>query len=158
MRFLRNLLRQEDTPDPASDPALPVAPACQTRLRVGWATDVGKTRRHNEDTALVVIALQDGDEPLPEFGLFVLADGMGGHQAGEIASSLAARTAAHHVLQRLYLPSLIKQEHGTDQPALNEVIVNAVQEANNVVARQVPGGGTTLTCNAWPSGIHRPRG
>jgi serine/threonine protein phosphatase PrpC len=107
---------------------------------------VGKARRHNEDTALVITAVQDGDDAMPGFGLFALADGMGGHQAGEIASSLAARTAAHHVMRQLYLPSLISREHGTDRPSLNEVLVSAVQEANSVVARQVPGGGTTLTC------------
>jgi serine/threonine protein phosphatase PrpC len=106
---------------------------------------VGKVRRHNEDTALIIAAVHDGDDALPAFGLFVLADGMGGHQAGEIASSLAARTVAHHIVRQLYLPTLISREHGTDQPALHEALVDAVQAANAAVAKQVPGGGTTLT-------------
>jgi PPM family protein phosphatase len=49
------------------------------RLVVGAATDVGKVRGHNEDAYLV-------DDRL---GLVAVADGMGGHQAGEVASATA---------------------------------------------------------------------
>ena len=48
-------------------------------LVVGAATDVGRVRGHNEDAFLV-------DDQL---GLFAVADGMGGHQAGEVASAIA---------------------------------------------------------------------
>ena len=146
MQFLRNLLKR-DKPSTTTSSALSLdVPIASSRLRVEWATDVGKARRHNEDAVLVVMAACDGDEELPPFALCALADGMGGHQAGEVASSLAARTVAHHVVSHLYLPTLLQQESGADQPALNQVLTNAVQAANNVVADQVPGGGTTLTC------------
>ncbi len=146
MQFLRNLLGREESTISESSPSLPVTPPTLTKLKVGWATDVGKSRRHNEDAAVVVTAVHDGDEALPAFGLFALADGMGGHQAGEVASSLAARTMAHHVIRYLYLPTLVQLDYSTDQPTLDEVLVNAVQAANSTVADQVPGGGTTLTC------------
>jgi protein phosphatase len=48
------------------------------------ATDIGQ-RKHNEDHVLV----------RPELGLFVLADGAGGHNAGNIASALATTTVAN---------------------------------------------------------------
>jgi len=147
MQFLRNLLGLEINSDSVpAPPSPPIAPSTQPRLEVGWATDVGEVRRHNEDTALIITSAHDGETALPTFGLFILADGMGGHQAGEVASSLAARVVAHHIVRQFYLPILISQEHNTYQPALNEVLVAAVQAANNAVAEQVPGGGTTLTC------------
>jgi protein phosphatase len=54
----------------------------QLQLRAGAATHVGRVRQHNEDHAVV-----DGT-------VFVVADGMGGHAAGEVASELAADTLA----------------------------------------------------------------
>jgi protein phosphatase len=115
-------------------------------MEVGWATDAGKIRDHNEDTALVITAAQDGDDMRMSFGLFVLADGMGGHRAGEMASSSATRVAAYHIARNAYLPSLLDREHDASQPALTEILVDAIQAANDAVCEQVPGGGTTLTC------------
>ena len=49
-------------------------------LRVGAATDTGRVRDHNEDSALA------------EGAIFVVADGMGGHAAGEVASGIVVET------------------------------------------------------------------
>lgn len=64
----------------------PVQPASQGRLRAeGFGlTDRGMQREHNEDNFLV----------LDDFQLFVVADGMGGHRAGDVASKIAADTIA----------------------------------------------------------------
>ncbi len=51
-----------------------------TRLRWGAATDAGRVRSANEDSWLI------------DFPLFAVADGMGGHAAGEVASRLALDT------------------------------------------------------------------
>jgi serine/threonine protein phosphatase PrpC len=56
-------------------------------LRFYAATDVGKVRDHNEDNFLV-------DKKL---GLFIVADGMGGHAAGEVASAIAVRTVHEEI-------------------------------------------------------------
>jgi protein phosphatase len=147
MGFLRRLFGPEKDPDAASsssqDRGALLAPF---RFDVGWITDVGKVRDHNEDTVLVITAAHDGDDGPPSFGLLVLADGMGGHRAGEVASSLAARVAAHHITHQSYLPSLLDQERDANQPALTEVLIEAVQAANEAVSKEVPGSGTTLIC------------
>lgn len=60
----------------------------------GWAmsaiTDIGRVRLHNEDCVALV----------PEQRAAVLADGMGGHAAGDIASRTAVRAAAEFLSQR----------------------------------------------------------
>ena len=52
------------------------------KLRCAGLTDTGRVREHNEDS---IAALGD-------IGLVVLADGMGGYNAGEVASGLAIKT------------------------------------------------------------------
>jgi protein phosphatase len=122
-----------------------VAAPPHRRLQAGWATDTGGLRSHNEDTILVVTAACEGDSLTPDFGLFVLADGMGGHRAGEVASSLAVRVVVSHVLQQFYVPRLAGDTQPLDQVLLEGVLVDAVQAANMAITRQVPGSGTTLT-------------
>jgi PPM family protein phosphatase len=49
-------------------------------------SDVGRQRAHNEDRFIL----------LPQFSVFVVADGMGGHQSGEVASRMAASVIASY--------------------------------------------------------------
>jgi PPM family protein phosphatase len=115
-------------------------------LCVGYATDVGQMREHNEDSLVIFQGIQLGDDASDPFGLFVLADGMGGQEAGEVASSLAARLVSHHILDRIYLPYLLDRAPDTDRAPVTEVLIAAVKKANQQVHDQVPGGGTTITC------------
>jgi serine/threonine protein phosphatase PrpC len=87
-----------------------------------------------------------GDDAADPFGFFVVTDGMGGHRAGEVASSLAARLVSHDVLRKVYLPFLTDKTPGAGMAPLTDILRDAVQNANNEVHEQVSGGGTTLTC------------
>jgi protein phosphatase len=64
----------------------------ETHLEVGSATDVGQRRDHNEDD-LVTFATDDGATVL------VVADGMGGHLAGEVASAMAIEILKREITQ-----------------------------------------------------------
>ncbi len=111
-------------------------------LRYGQASDVGKTRSSNQDACMSFATSQNGMLAQPGFGLFIVADGMGGHIDGEKASSLCMRVVAEHVTQHAYLPMLTP---GAARPNLMEVLNEGVLAANLAVARQMPEGGTTIT-------------
>jgi protein phosphatase len=95
-----------------------------TVLRSGAATDVGRVRQSNEDRYLA----------RDDVGLFAVADGVGGHQAGEVASQMSVETL----------------EEAFEEPT-TEGLVAAVKEANQAVwhlaqsASEKRGMGTTLT-------------
>lgn len=61
--------------------------AVSLSLDAAGATDTGKVREHNEDHVLI----------RNDLGLYLVADGAGGHNAGEVASALAARSIAEHL-------------------------------------------------------------
>ena len=98
-----------------------ISPTRRLRLAWGGATDQGRIRANNQDAMHA------------DSGLFVVADGMGGHQGGEVAANLAVRTVAQ-----------------ADPQGLAQ-LRDAVTEANRVVHEtaleqpELHGMGTTLT-------------
>jgi PPM family protein phosphatase len=95
-------------------------------LASGLLTDVGRQRSINQDAGLIL--------DLPRGGLFAVADGMGGHAAGELAANLALDTLSSSFLN--------------GRGAAPERLAEAVQEANLAVLRSAVGEyvgmGTTL--------------
>ncbi|HEX6479829.1 MAG TPA: PP2C family serine/threonine-protein phosphatase [Ktedonobacteraceae bacterium] len=67
------------------------------KLTAAYKTDVGKQREQNEDKPYTSIS-EEG-----ESGLFIVADGMGGYQAGEVASKLAVEKISD-ALKSFFLP------------------------------------------------------
>ena len=114
------------------------------QLLVGCSQSVGKQRDHNEDSLFcmnVMISDEKSDTP---FGIFIVADGMGGHQHGEVASSVAMRAMSEHLLKKLYSPLNGSRPEPLDEP-LQEIMEYGISEAQQAVLRNAPGGGTTIT-------------
>ncbi len=68
------------------------------RLDVAQLTDVGRKREHNEDNMAYVIP-KDAQVMARKGALFIVADGMGGHAAGEVASEIAVDTVSNAYYQ-----------------------------------------------------------
>ncbi len=108
-------------------------------------TDVGQKRDHNEDSFLV-------DEDL---GLFVVADGMGGHAGGGTASRLAVETIQACMRKaRESQPDLFTKPAALEESPLREVLREAVEGACQDIYRAAQGDpalsgmGTTVTAVA----------
>ncbi|HEX5631767.1 MAG TPA: protein phosphatase 2C domain-containing protein [Gemmatimonadales bacterium] len=126
----------------------------QVLVSVCGKTDLGRTRDHNEDTFLVAdlstrragLVPSVADHAVGPLGsLFMVADGMGGAAAGELASSLAAK----HIFEHLAREWGEAEDHSPDRFALQ--LHDAVEHANELIhgyAQQHPdvrGMGTTVT-------------
>lgn len=115
-------------------------------IRVAKHCHVGAVRDRNEDSCLVFVSETGGHFALMPFGLYIVADGMGGHANGHVASNTAARVAAHHIIANIYMP-LLQDDGSAYQPSIQEVLTEAVQTANATVYGIDPDNdsGTTLT-------------
>jgi len=141
-------------PEGATRPLPPeaVISSSNEHLTFGQSTDVGMVRSNNQDSALSYFFTSRSADERPDFGLFIVADGMGGHHDGEKASALATRTVAAHITSNVYLP-LLNGDNDLDRPPITEAMINAVQKANGDIISVVPEGGTTLTAVAVVSDL-----
>jgi serine/threonine protein phosphatase PrpC len=105
---------------------------------------VGKQRELNEDCLLALTTTLAGNSSSLPFGLYIVADGMGGHQYGEVASNAAIRTVAGHIMRKFqsYLFSL---KPAPPEESLQEIMQAAVKEAQKIIQNEAPSSGTTLT-------------
>jgi protein phosphatase len=122
-------------------------------------SDLGRTRDHNEDTFLVAdLARREADISVgavghvvgPRGSLFMVADGMGGAAAGELASSMAAQ----HIYEHLETQWMADPDTSGDRFAF--YLREAVEYANQLIHAyalqhpEVRGMGTTVTA----AGVH----
>jgi len=112
----------------------------RSRVQAVGLTDTGKVREHNEDSIT-----WDGD-----IGLFVLADGMGGYNAGEVASGIAVKTIVNLVREAFLAQELegIDKATGLHRPSI--ILRDAIARANKIIHQtsksqsQCEGMGTTV--------------
>ncbi len=111
---------------------------------VGTGQSVGLQRDHNEDALFALNStLADGAHET-QFGLYLVADGMGGYEFGEVASSVAARTASEYMLSKIILPQIDPNGIHPEE-SLQEIVETSILNAQQLVKQRAPGGGTTLT-------------
>ena len=121
--------------------SLPLRPA---QWQVGLGLSVGLQRTHNEDAIFAQTYTLAAGERDFSLGLYAVADGMGGHQFGEVASATAVQIFAQYLDQHLLKPLLTDPTAAPERPLL-ELVSEAMMEANRGVMSAAPGGGTTLT-------------
>ncbi|MCX7059083.1 MAG: Stp1/IreP family PP2C-type Ser/Thr phosphatase [Proteobacteria bacterium] len=128
-------------------------------------TDTGKIREHNEDAI--------GTEP--DIALYVLADGMGGYNEGEVASGIAVKTIVNLVREAYQVQDLtgIDRTAGLMRPSI--ILRDAILRANKIIHQtsktqpQCEGMGTTvvaalfyndriITAHVGDSRLYRLRG
>ena len=151
MNFLQRIFPRKSSADkekrsPGPDRSRPaILESLPPGLTVAKASDIGQVRGRNEDAFLVIDSTLQNDDGLTPLGLYIVADGMGGHQKGEVASSTATRVTACHIIQDVFVPFLSEQGQDSQRRPINEALIDAVEAANLAVHTQVPEAGTTLT-------------
>lgn len=118
----------------------PISP----RLVYGNAQSIGMVRDHNEDSIFSMTAVLSEEKNRIPFGLFIVADGMGGHQHGEVASSMATRALASYLYKNLFA-ELLQDDEKNRFESVQELLEKGVAEAQKSVVQHAPGSGTTLT-------------
>jgi serine/threonine protein phosphatase PrpC len=113
-------------------------------LQIGQATDIGRTRELNEDAFFTLKAVLGIEAQHVPAAILIVADGMGGHAAGQIASATAVRVAASGLVRQLLAP-LLRDDTGTERRPLQEIMIEATSSANEAVSRIESDAGTTLT-------------
>jgi len=101
-------------------------------MKVAYKSDIGRKRKNNEDHIQADM----------EKGIFILADGMGGHQAGEVASDLAVKEAYTYLVNGV--------DKAEDEKEISKLLMGALFKAHDGIKEkaktdlQMMGMGTTL--------------
>jgi serine/threonine protein phosphatase PrpC len=112
-------------------------------LSVASDSDAGNVRRSdpNEDSTLALLMQRIHESTATPAGLFVVADGMGGHDNGQRASHIAISKMAERITRDLLLAPLTGENEGeavnpADEDSLVKLLHDAVEEANAAIYQE----------------------
>ncbi|MFN8670636.1 MAG: Stp1/IreP family PP2C-type Ser/Thr phosphatase [Candidatus Sericytochromatia bacterium] len=121
---------------------------------VGYCTDVGMQREANEDSFSIQNRRYISQHNQLNYGIFIVADGMGGAKAGEYASALATKESSNYVNH--YFEDLDNKKFRDND--LLSIMEQAVKRANSVIYqeskenKEYSGMGTTITASLIHNG------
>lgn len=111
---------------------------------VGCSTSIGRQRDHNEDSLFALTTNLACDKGQISLGLYIVADGMGGHKNGEVASEMAIRSISSYITRKV-VNSRYNPKPTSPNESIQEIMQDSALEAHRVIAKNAPGGGTTMT-------------
>jgi len=111
----------------------------------GVVRDIGRVRNTNQDHLFAMLTALPGPADPLTLGLFIVADGMGGHTGGAVASARAVEIVADRVLQGLLLPVLRGEQPEAIQHVLRQAVLTANRRILEEAAREGSDMGTTVT-------------
>ncbi|MBN1147894.1 MAG: serine/threonine-protein phosphatase [Anaerolineales bacterium] len=114
------------------------------QLLAACSQSIGRQRSHNEDALFTLTTNLASDKDFMPLGLYIVADGMGGHKHGEIASGLAVRTIVGHLMKKFFV-ALLAPIPSAPEESIQEIMQESILEAHKAILKEAPGSGTTLT-------------
>jgi serine/threonine protein phosphatase PrpC len=124
---------------------VPAVPVRSLKPAFGQATHPGQKHAHNEDAVVTFTFDKQQDGGAVPVGFFLVADGMGGHDAGDVASRTVNDIVTNWVLETSVLPDLRKTTRKlTSEDVPGGLLSQAVQQANQVLFRRGQSTGSDL--------------
>ena len=120
-------------------------PARSLKPSHGQATHPGYQHTRNEDAVVTFTFDKEQDGRAVPIGFYLVADGMGGHDAGDVASRTVNQIVTDWIIKTKVLPDLRKATRKlTTENVPGELLTQAIQQANEALLRRAQAKGSDL--------------